>query len=484
MRCFTNFCLLLFLAAGLLALDARADTIVLKSGRRITATHVVEENGRVSYETSAGRLSLPRSIVERIERGGAPVTEAASGAAGELAITAPVVESGEGYEEVARAAVRDGSIDRAYIAGLEEAARDGAASSAARVAVAHAAAAQFELRGGDIDRAIAHYRSALTFAAPEPRLFVGISLNVAYLHLRRSEYSAALDYLGRARRVAPDSADVAKLAGWAYYGLNRLDQAVGEWKRALRLRPDAEVQRALEKAERDLQTESSYREGETRHFILRYYGGAAPELARDILRTLEEHFRVIESELDFTPPEPIGVILYTEQAFADITRAPGWVGALNDGRIRIPVQGLKSVTGELSRILKHELTHSFIQQKTRGRCPVWLQEGIAQWMEGRRAGEQASLLVTAYDRKVALPLGTMEGSWMSLPGPVANYVYASSLAVVEYIVETGGMRDIEHLLDHVATGPSTEAAARSVLRMDYAELAQETANYLRRTYQH
>src|SRR5262249_57423183 len=99
----------------------------------------------------------------------------------------------------------------------------------------------------------------------------------AYLHLRRSEYSAALDYLDRARRVAPDSPDVAKLAGWPNYSLNRLDRAVEEWKRALRLRPDAEVERALAKAERDQQVEGNYREGETSHFTLRYYGGGAAQ---------------------------------------------------------------------------------------------------------------------------------------------------------------------------------------------------------------
>jgi len=480
-----NFRLLfLFLYAPLAwsPLGARADTIVLKNGRSITASNVVEENGRVSYETSAGRLSLPRSIVERIERGGTRPADSPAGPAAQLAINPPAVESSEGYDEVAQAVVHDGSIDRAYLARLDQAARDGATSSSARAAVAHAAAARFDLRRGEIDQAIAQYRSALTFAAPQPNLFLGISLSLAYLHLRQSEYTPALDYLDRARRVAPDSPDVAKLTGWGYYGLNRLDQAVYEWKRALRLRPDAEVEHALEKAERDQHAEASYREGETRHFTLRYSGAATPQLAREILRALEEHFRAIESELNFIPPEPIGVILYTEQAFADVTRAPGWAGALNDGRIRLPVQGLTSVTGEFSRMLKHELTHSFVQQKTRGRCPVWLQEGIAQWMEGSRSREQASLLVSASERRAALPLAVLEGSWMSLPPPAADYAYAWSLAVVEYIVETDGMRDIERLLDHVAAGPSTEAAARSTLRMDYAELEQETANYLRRAY--
>ena len=449
---------------------------MLKNGRRITAANVVEEKDRVSYETPAGRLSLPRSIVERVVRGSAPAT----GPAAQLPITAPPAETTEGYDEVARGVIHNDSIDRAYIDRLEDAARSGGAEAAARAAAAHRAAALLELRLGDPEQAIGHYRRALTFAPEQLNLL----LNIAYLHLRRSEYTAALDYLDRARRIAPGSADVAKLAGWAYYGLNRIEQAVAEWKRAEGIRPDAEVERALEKAERDAETESGYREGETRHFVLRYHGGAAPQLAREVLRTLEEHFRTISSELNFTPAESIGVILYTEETFADITRAPGWVGALNDGRIRMPVQGLTSVPVEVSRVLKHELTHSFVQQKTRGRCPVWLQEGLAQWMEGQRSGESAEVLVAAYERRAGLPLAALEGTWMNLPDQGVSYAYAWSLAVVEYVVATYGTGDIVRVLDRLPAEPSTEAATIRVLRMDYAELERETTRYLRHTYLH
>ena len=64
MRLSRVVCLFLFHAAGinLLSAEARADTIVLKNGRRIVAANVVEENGRVSYETSAGRLSLRAAV--------------------------------------------------------------------------------------------------------------------------------------------------------------------------------------------------------------------------------------------------------------------------------------------------------------------------------------------------------------------------------------------------------------------------------------
>ena len=65
---------------------------------------------------------------------------------------------------------------------------------------------------------------------------------------------------------------MAKLAGWAYYGMNKMEQAVSEWKRSLALRADAEVQSALDKALRDKQEEESYKENESAHFTLRYSG--------------------------------------------------------------------------------------------------------------------------------------------------------------------------------------------------------------------
>jgi tetratricopeptide (TPR) repeat protein len=307
-------------------------------------------------------------------------------------------------------------------------------------------------------------------------------MNVAYLHLRRSEYKQSLEYLERARRVAPENADVAKLAGWAYYGLNKIDQAVAEWKRALALRPDPEVQAALDKAQRDKQEEESYRENESSHFTLRYSGAAEPALARDVLRALEAHFSAIESELNFTPPDSIGVVLYTQQAFADMTRAPGWVGALNDGRIRVPVQGLSGVTPELSRVLKHELTHSFVGQKTRGHAPTWIQEGLAQWMEGKRSGDNAAVLAQVFHDGRAPALSSLEGSWMGLPSDEAGYAYMWALANIEYIVQTGGMGDMERILDRIGGGSSTEAALREVLHSDYNDLMQSTAEYLRKTY--
>ena len=459
--------------------SAAADTIVLKNGRRIMAANVTEDADHVSYETPAGKLTLPKSIVARIEKDQFGYSSAASPHASDPPpVSAPEIAPVRGYDDVSNLAVHNDSIDFAYIAHLESDARSGSLSAIEKVAAAHYTAAQFLLTKGEIDPAIDHYRQALTFA-PEN---VPLLLNLSVLYLRQSQFTAALDPLERARRVAPNSADVAKLTGWAYYGANKMDLAVAEWRRAERLHADPEVERALAKAEKDKAEEESYREGETAHFRLKYSGTATPDLAVGILHVLEDDFRDIESQLDYTPPEAIGVILYTDQAFADITRAPSWAGAINDGRIRIPVQGLSSVTSELARVLKHELTHSFIAQKSRGRAPTWVQEGVAQWMEGRRSNSAAGALVELAGQGRAPSLQMLEGSWMSLSSGAASFAYAYSLAAIESIIQSGGISDVSRLLDRIATSNSTDAALRESLHSDYADLDQQTVAYLRHEY--
>jgi len=457
--------------------SAAADTIVLKNGRRIVASSVTEDGDRVRYETPAGTMSIPKSIVARIDRDGFGSISSSS-ASSEPPVSAPHVDPVRGYDDIARLVIHDNAIDFSYVAQLETDARSHVPLAIEKVAAAHYAAAQFLESKGDTASAIDHYRAALSFA-PEN---LPLLLNLAVLYLHQSQFTSALEPLEHARHIAPDSADVAKLDGWAYYGANKMDRAIEEWRRAEKLRPDPEVKAALEKAQRDQAEEESYREGETAHFDLKYNGSADPELARGILRALEDDFRDLESQLDYTPPEQISVILYTQQAFADITRAPGWVGALNDGRLRIPVQGLTSVTPELAHVLKHELTHSFVGQKSHNRAPTWLQEGIAQYMEGRRSTSNAGALAEMASQGSIPSLAQLEGPWMSLDGNSAAFAYAWSLAVVESIVDSGGVSDISRLLDRVATAPSTEAAAQEMLHSNYADLQQQAVAYLKRAY--
>jgi predicted negative regulator of RcsB-dependent stress response len=400
----------------------------------------------------------------------------------DLAVTPPPVRSGNGYAEIQREIIHEDVIDINKLASLESAAKNGSALAMTRAAQGHYAAGNFELSRNSPDEAIEQFQAALSFAAKDTNLLLANLLSLAYVRLVRGEYGAALEYLDRSRKIAPNSAAVAQLSGWAYYALDRLPEAVTEWKRSQSIQPSPTVAQALEKIQRDADTESGFREGQTRHFSMHYQGNATPQLATEILRALEDDFRSLETQLRFAPAEPIAVILYTQETFHDITRAPGWASALNDGRLRIPIRGLTSVTDELSRVLMHELTHSFVVQKTLGRCPTWLNEGLAQYMEGRRSETSARFLIASYDQHSYIPLQHLEGGWSRFPAPAAAFAYAWGLAATESIIADSGMYGLERFFEHFSNDTAVEPALREAFQANYADVERNTANYLRRTY--
>src|SRR5260370_28984861 len=124
-----------------------ADTIYLKNGKKIAASGVVQENGQVSYETSAGRLSLPASIVDRVVHDPLPLdspTGRAADKAANLPIAPPNALARSANDETARAAVRDGSIDLSLLSRLEsEADANPTPTAVGRGVAAERAAAQF-----------------------------------------------------------------------------------------------------------------------------------------------------------------------------------------------------------------------------------------------------------------------------------------------------------------------------------------------------
>jgi hypothetical protein len=101
-------------------------------------------------------------------------------------------------------------------------------------------------------------------------------------------------------------------------------------------------------------------------------------------------------------------------------------------------------------------------------------------MEGKRSGENAEMLLV--DQKRAMPLDSLEGSWMGLKTEDANYAYAWALASIENIVQNDGMEDVGRILNRIGDGSATEAALHEVLHENYEDLMRSTREYLRKKY--
>ena len=300
--------------------------------------------------------------------------------------------------------------------------------------------------------------------------------------MRVGQASEALSYAEHAASVDPNSADAVAMLGFAQYASDHTPDAIRSWKKSLTLRPDDTVSQYLARAERESTAESDFSQRESSHFNLHFEGKDTSEaFRRDLLATLDSEYDDLVRDLSYSPRNNIAVTLYTQEAFFDVTRAPSWTGAINDGKLRIPISGVASVTPELARVLKHELTHSFISQMSGNRCPTWLNEGLAQAMEPKQLS-QGKLLAEIFRTQREIPLNALEGSFMAFSSVHATVAYEESLAAVQYINDTYGMSDLQRILERLGQGSSTEAALRATIHSDYGQLEADTGKYLNSKY--
>ncbi len=467
-------CLIIVLIA---AVCAPADTIYLKNGRRILADRVRQGPTHVEYDIGDNSYAIPKSLVDHVDATGMPASEAAPTApeaqksAAEMPAFTPSV-SVDG-SQVAVSVIKDGQVDTSLLDSLD---RSGNAQMAA---AGYFLAGRHEEEAGHRQQAQSYFSHALSLTPDN----AAILTHYAAVLLQGGEYRRALDAASRATLLAPDSPDAFTVLGFAQFMLDRSQDAARSWKRSLQLRPDATVQQYLAKAQRELKTEADFSERETGHFTLRYEGRqTSDEFRRQLLQALEADYSDLAAQFGSEPRYNIPVILYTGQEFFDVTQAPGWTNAMNDGKLRIPVSGLTEMTPELARVLKHELAHSFINQLSAGRCPQWLHEGIAQLLEPRSAAPFGRRLGQLMSQHQALPFNMLEGSFIRFSTPEARLAYDESLAAAEYVRDTYGMDDLVRILQRISQGSSTEAALRATIHCDYAGLENEVGSYLQEKY--
>ena len=463
---------ILSIVAALSPPVARADTIHLKNGRTIVADHVRENGNRYEYEIGENSYAIPKSSVDRVDAGGLPAEPSGAAKLPGLPVFTPANSLAFEHDFESKI-IQDGKVNPDALAALE------AKRNAELSATADFIAGKFEFEHGNIARSRSHFENALRFQPDNSTILVYYSAVL----VRTGDASGALPCAQRAVRSAPDSPDAFTVLGYAQFAAGRTKEAIASWKRSLALRPDPAVEQFLAKAQREQSAESEFVENESSHFVLHYEGHQSSDALRvHILAVLESDYDDLVRDLGTPPRDNIHVTLYTETAFFDVTHAPAWAGALNDGKLRIPISGLTSVTPELARVLRHELVHSFVAKLAGGRCPPWLNEGIAQFLEPKSVGGDGRQLALLFKAQQEIPLNALESSFNSFSGPKAYLAYAESLAAVSYIADSYGLSDLGRILDRISQGSSTEAALRETIHSDYGQLESDLGRHLAERY--
>lgn len=478
------------IAAGLLAMAfspvlSSAETIYLKSGISISVTRTQEKDGQVLYWVGGDQYSISKDAVARIEAGDAPVSR--GGYVGSI--------SGSGVQDLTRRespnfpthdkvniqSPAGPKQNDAYWTGLRK--RIMTADTIddqhlAEIEIQHDnrttadafyLAAVIAMQNGDPARASGYFEHATRAMPNRVDLLQWHALTLS----AQGRYPDAANELERANELQPNSPELLRMLGSARYNADRVGDAITAWKQAQQLAPDSVIATRLQRAERELEVEEKSRRSESHHFTLHYQGDrTSPELQQQILATLESAYQDLSRQLSFEPAENIIVILYTKTEFMDITEAPTWASALNDGKLRIPIGGISAVDAEVERNLRHELTHSFVHWLSKGHCPTWLNEGLAQLMEPRSAAMYARELGPLFVDRKAIPFSVLQYSFTRFSAMQAEVAYAESLAATEYLRDRYGMFEITRMLQSMASGVEPERALTNSTGMDYDALAQ------------
>ncbi|ATB50000.1 peptidase MA family metallohydrolase [Corallococcus macrosporus] len=207
-------------------------------------------------------------------------------------------------------------------------------------------------------------------------------------------------------------------------------------------------------------------------FVIKYFNnqrdfGQRAEYEGRIVAALDEAYDFTRSMLGEVRQAPVDVVLYTVAEFTTHfgpARARAVAGLYSDNAIRI--NDAAELTQQTRATLVHEYVHAALDDFCGGHggnLPVWLNEGLAEYVEWRYlGGEDPERSVRGYMAQAAkanaLPkLAQMEGSSLIMQRN-PTIAYATSAVAVRELVKRGGTGRFLTLVREVGQGRPIDEA--------------------------
>ncbi|MBX7258542.1 MAG: tetratricopeptide repeat protein [Candidatus Hydrogenedentes bacterium] len=331
------------------------------------------------------------------------------------------------------------------------------------------------------------------FASGVERLLLAVSADpenpsalaqLGAYYLRLDMVNDAVFRLEDSVELDPDNLDVQELLGDAYYRANDLAAALAQWELVRERDPNRRsLIDKLNKAYREEGVEGAYRKTRSAHFEISYAPNTSGGDLGKVLQTLERAYRDIGRKFgNVYPPTPIQVVAYTAKDFSLSTQLDEHIGAVYDGKIRVPIRdeaGAPIPEAELWRRLFHEYTHVVVRYWGGDSVPWWLNEGLAETFSNRLSSAETNLLREASAANLLIPLSSLEeGQLKRLDADTLQIAYMQSHATVEYLWGRYGIRGIGPMLDSLTQGTPPEEALIGSYRLNYDRLQKEVSKQL------
>ncbi|MDD5084575.1 MAG: peptidase MA family metallohydrolase [Candidatus Omnitrophica bacterium] len=304
---------------------------------------------------------------------------------------------------------------------------------------------------------------------------VGISLyNKAVGYFEKNDYETAKGLLLDSLNYDSHNEYAFELLGDIAYYNQELGEAEENWKQAFKLARADRIAKKLEKLKRERPVEAKLEDYPSEHFIIRYEGDKKELEGYDIRELLREAYRVISQDLSYYFKRKIAVLLYTEADYNRVTEVPYWSAGLYDGKLRVPAYKRSLREADLTKIIRHELTHAFVFELSAGKAPVWLNEGLAEFEANKVSPVDTSFFNKALKNDVLLVFEEFFKDPKELKDPASiSLFYQQSFMLTSYLIERYRMYKVKELLQELAKGTRFDEAFDKVLHISYEKLEKD-----------
>jgi len=206
------------------------------------------------------------------------------------------------------------------------------------------------------------------------------------------------------------------------------------------------------------------------------------KLANISLNTLNDTFDELSRIFKLQPSRKVILKFLTPSEFSKQTGAPSWTNAMYyRGEISIPMSKSNlSELKDLNRAIRHEYVHAFIAEITNHRCPAWLDEGIAQLIEGRPNPVLGPALRKWIKTNNSIPLDWLQNGFTLLDDNVVPTAYAQSLFVTRTLVNRHGFSALRDYLLALRDGQDSRKAFRTAFNTDQVVFEKDLSQQIRR----
>jgi len=264
------------------------------------------------------------------------------------------------------------------------------------------------------------------------------------------------------------------LLGEANYNLQRIKEAKECWEKALELDPSQEwVKKRLNKLLQEMRIEQKMQMVSNYHFEIHYAKQIIKNKEYRIRDYLEKAYREVGQDFHYFPRYKTVVLIYPREDYKRLIK----IGSLGvyDGKIRICEDALDLEEKRLQAILKHEYTHVLIYDLAGGKCPIWLNEGLAQYEEYKDGLSPLNTFYSALkQRKDKLfSLQKLDRAFSSSLPSVIEQAYQQAYCFTVYLIERYGLWRVRKVLEKLKQGKKIEEAFQEVFYWRLEQIEKE-----------